>query len=86
MDNDNQKQIFIFRSTASNHLHAFADDRDGSKLPAQFQPWDTIGVVAPGRPFPYNLPRATVEAAIERCGFQLWRKSNENSRNPSPSL
>jgi len=77
MDNDNGMRIFIFQSGTSDGLHAFADDRDGLKLPAQFRPWTAIGVVAPDRSPPYNMPRDVIEAAIGREGFQLWRKKRK---------
>ena len=66
-------RIFIFKSDANPDLHAFSDDQDSSKLPAQFRPWYAIGVIRPESAPPHNLSRDVIEASIAKTGFQLWR-------------
>lgn len=66
-------QIYIFKSDANNGLCAFAADVTGSKLPDQFRPWHAVGVIGSDKDPPYRLPRDEIEAAIDACGFQLWR-------------
>jgi hypothetical protein len=66
-------RIYIFKSETTKDLRAFAADEGGSKLPESHAPWTVTGVVpAKARP-PHNLPRETIEEAIETDGFQLWR-------------
>jgi len=71
-------RIFIFKSEAKPGLRAFGGDLAGSQLPAQFRPWRAIGAVAPDRDPPHNLPRNTIETAINDRGFQLWRMSKKD--------
>ena len=66
-------RIFIFKSEASPELRAFGGDLVGSGLPPQFRPWRAVGAIAPDGEFPYKLSRASVETAINDCGYQLWR-------------
>jgi hypothetical protein len=66
-------RLYIFKSDANTQLRAFAEDVAGSKLPDQFRPWHAIGVVAPDKDPPHNLPRDEIEQAIGAHGFQLWR-------------
>jgi hypothetical protein len=65
--------IFMFKSQTANGLRAFAGDSVGSKLPAHHGPWQSLGVFRPMKDLPHKMPRAAVEKAIERQGFQLWR-------------
>jgi len=65
--------IHTFTSTNGSGLGAFAGDADGSRLPERHGPWKHTSSVAAGRKLPHGLDRATVEAAIETQGFQLWR-------------
>jgi len=66
-------RIYIFKSKTSEGLCAFVGDAEGSKLPAQFAPWHSDGVIdASGTP-PHNLSRIRIESAIRLTGFQLWR-------------
>jgi hypothetical protein len=69
----NAMRIFIFKSQANSKLRAFAGDPGGRTLPAQFAPWHAVGVVAEGRDPPYKFSRGTIEQAIEKNGFQLFR-------------
>jgi hypothetical protein len=66
-------RLYLFRSDANMELRAFAADLTGSKLPAQFRPWHAVGAVAAGNSPPYQLDRKTIEQAISKQGFQLWR-------------
>ncbi len=66
-------RLYIFKSGATKNLRAFAGDESGTKLPDTHAPWTVTGVVAAGATPPHNLPRATIEEAIETEGFQLWR-------------
>jgi hypothetical protein len=65
--------IYIFKSETNEALHAFAGDLEGSKLPAQFAPWQQTGTVRPGEAPPHNFSRFRIESAIKLDGFQLWR-------------
>jgi len=64
----------MFKSEVQSGLRAFAGDPAGSKLPTQFAPWHVVGVVAPDKDPPHQLPRPDIEKAIEGSGFQLWRR------------
>ena len=77
-DRNNSMRIFIFKSEANPDLGAFGGDLAGLQLPSQFQPWHAIGVVAPGHDPPYKLSRDVIEAAINACGFQLFRLSKRH--------
>lgn len=66
-------RIYIFKSDAKTGLQAFASDLVGSRLPDQLGPWSAVGVVAPEKDPPHNLPRAQIEQALDDQGFQLWR-------------
>jgi hypothetical protein len=72
-------RIFIFKSEASPDLRAFGGDLVGSRLPNQFSPWHAIGAIAPDREPPYKLSRQVIEAAINDCGYQLWRLSKKTA-------
>jgi hypothetical protein len=65
--------IFIFKSETNDALYAFAGDREGSKLPVQFAPWQQAGTVRLSAPPPHNFSRFRIESAIKLHGFQLWR-------------
>ena len=65
--------IYIFKSATNDALYAFAGDLEGSKLPAQFAPWQQSGAVDSGDPPPHNFSRFRIESAIKLRGFQLWR-------------
>jgi len=66
-------RIFIFKSEANPGLGAFSGDLAGLQLPSQFKPWRAVGAVAPDRDPPYKFSRNAIEAAINECGFQLFR-------------
>jgi len=66
-------RIFIFKTDKNPELRAFSDDPGGHKLPEQFRPWHTIGVIRPDSVPPHNLRRDVIEASIAKIGFQLWR-------------
>jgi hypothetical protein len=70
-------RIYIFKSESKTGLRAFTGDVSGSKLPDQFRPWHAIGVIAPEKSPPYELPRDQIESAINDRGFQLWRKKSK---------
>jgi hypothetical protein len=70
-------RIFIFRSEANPDLGAFSGDPAGRQLPSRFKPWRAVGAVAPGRDPPHKLSRDMIEAAINACGFQLFRLSKK---------
>jgi hypothetical protein len=65
--------IYIFKSETNEALFAFAGDLEGSKLPAQFAPWQQAGIVRSGDSPPHNFSRFRIESAIKLHGFQLWR-------------
>jgi hypothetical protein len=67
-------RLYVFKSDARAGLRAFAGDLAGSQLPNQFRPWHVVGVIAPDKDPPHDLPRADIEKAISSQGFQLWRK------------
>jgi hypothetical protein len=66
-------RLYIFKSETTKNLRAFAGEEGGTKLPDSHAPWKVTGVVAAGATPPHNLPRDTIEEAIETDGFQLWR-------------
>jgi hypothetical protein len=72
-------RIFIFKSESRPELRAFGGDLAGLKLPSQFRPWHAVGAVAPDREPPYNLSRQLIEAAINDCGYQLWRMRKKSA-------
>jgi hypothetical protein len=72
-------RIFIFKSEANPDLRAFGADLAGSRLPSQFRPWHAIGAIAPDREPPHNLSRGAIEAAINDCGYQLWRLTKKTA-------
>ena len=71
-------RIFIFKSDASSDLRAFGGDLAGTQLPSQFKPWHAVGAVAPDQAPPYKLSRETIETAISKQGFQLFRLSKKD--------
>jgi hypothetical protein len=73
-------RLFIFKSEASPDLRAFGGDLVGSRLPQQFSPWRAIGAVAPDNDPPHKLSRDVIEAAINDCGFQLWRSTKKDAQ------
>jgi hypothetical protein len=66
-------RFYIFKSETTRDLRAFASDEIGSSLPGNHAPWTVTGVVSAKAPPPHNLSRETIERAIEKEGFQLWR-------------
>jgi hypothetical protein len=36
-------------------------------------PWTVTGIIGPASPPPHNISRLTIEEAIGKQGFQLWR-------------
>jgi hypothetical protein len=66
-------RIYIFKSEANDSLCAFAGDVEGSKLPAQFAPWQSDGVIEVSGTPPHSFSRIKIESAIRLNGFQLWR-------------
>jgi hypothetical protein len=65
--------IYMFTSEASPHLHAFAGDPTGSKLPESHAPWSAAGSLRSDQHPPHQFSRARIEEAIKLVGFQLWR-------------
>jgi hypothetical protein len=76
-------RIFVFKSEANPHLRAFAGDLAGNQLPKQLGPWSATGAIAPDGNPPHNLSRDVIEAAIEKQGFQLWRRTKRDQSNPT---
>jgi hypothetical protein len=74
-------RIYIFKSQTKKGLCAFADDLVGGKLPRAHGPWTAVGVVGPKKNPPHNLPRDSIEKALNVDGFQLWRM-----KAPSPKM
>ncbi len=77
--------IYIFKSETNAALHAFAGDAEGSKLPAQFAPWQPAGSIRAGEPPPHNFSRFKIESAIKLQGFQLWRMKPESTKQSPAS-
>ena len=65
-------RLYMFTSEV-NDLSAFSGDAEGTKLPAQFAPWEPAGFVENGAQPPHNFSRFKIEAALKLVGFQLWR-------------
>lgn len=65
-------RLYMFTSEA-NGLSAFCGDAEGTKLPAQFEPWTPDGFVENGAQPPHHFSRFKIEAALKLVGFQLWR-------------
>ncbi|MDF2998726.1 MAG: hypothetical protein K0R27_4363 [Xanthobacteraceae bacterium] len=63
--------IYTFESETREGLFAFASDATGSHLPERHGPWRATGG-SEARLTRVN--RAAVEKAVEKDGFQLWRK------------
>jgi len=76
--------LYMFTSRTKPDLRAFAGESSGGRLPEKYAPWDATGVVRPERAPPHGFSRATIEAAIDAQGFQLWR-SGQASTAKSPS-
>lgn len=70
-------RMYIFKSETTKDLRAFAGDVGGTKLPDNHAPWTVIGIVTEHAAPPHNLSRDTIEKAIGRDGFQLWRLSKK---------
>jgi hypothetical protein len=79
-------RIYIFKSEANGALCAFAGDADGSKLPTQFAPWHSEGVIEASERPPHNFSRIRIEGAIRVNGFQLWRMKQPAAIDRSPSI
>jgi hypothetical protein len=69
----NAMRIYVFKSSSTARLRAFAGDPDINNLPRQHGPWVVTGVIAPGATPPHNFSREAIEKAITASGFQLWR-------------
>jgi hypothetical protein len=67
-------RLYIFKSETRRDLQAFAGEPGGDKLPKHHGPWTGTGIVTDERAPPFNLSRETVENAIAKDGFQLWRR------------
>jgi hypothetical protein len=65
-------RLYIFKSESMD-ISAFAEDREGSRLPEKFKPWTADGIVEAGKAPPRNLSRTEIESAVKAVGFQLWR-------------
>ncbi|CEJ09922.1 hypothetical protein [Phreatobacter sp. AB_2022a] len=66
--------LFMFQSSTSDDIGAFALDRTGATLPKKFGPWTRTGEILPDRSPPHGLKRAAIEAGVAQSGFQLWRR------------
>ena len=66
-------RIYVFKSSSTARLRAFAGDPDVNNLPRQHGPWVITGAIAPGATPPHNFSREAIEKAITASGFQLWR-------------
>ena len=66
-------RFFIFKSQPRSELRAFAADPAGEQLPSKFAPWHAVGVVRADKDPPHNFSRQTIEQAITKEGFQLFR-------------
>jgi hypothetical protein len=66
-------KIYIFKSDASEGLRAFAADEGGTKLPSQFAPWRSDGLIEVSARPPHGFSRFKIESALKLNGFQLWR-------------
>ena len=66
-------RIYVFRSSSTARLRAFAGDPDINNLPRQHGPWVITGAIAPGATPPHNFSREAIEKAITASGFALWR-------------
>ena len=66
-------RIYIFKSETRKHLRAFAADPRGSKLPDHHGPWTATGIIGPSSAPPHKMSRETIEKAIAKEGFQMWR-------------
>jgi hypothetical protein len=71
-------RMYIFKSETTKDLRAFAGDVGGTKLPENHAPWTVIGIVTEQAAPPHKLSRDTIEKAIGRDGFQLWRLSKKS--------
>jgi hypothetical protein len=78
-------RIYVFKSEANEGLCAFAGDAEGNKLPAQFAPWQSEGVIEVSGTPPHNFSRIKIESAIRLNGFQLWRIKQPVAADRSPS-
>ena len=75
-------RIYVFKSETTAWLRAFAGGPDADNLPRQHGPWTATGTISPDGTPPYNLPRDTIEKAINAEGFQLWRlRTKKGTRN-----
>ena len=65
--------IYRFASNVLPGLFAFAGDRNGTKLPPKYAPWDRTGRILDSQDLPYKIDRGSIEQAIAEQGYQLWR-------------
>jgi hypothetical protein len=66
-------RMYIFKSQTNTQLQAFAGDEIGSMLPKNHGPWKVTGIVGATSAPPHKISRVTIEDAIAKQGFQLWR-------------
>jgi hypothetical protein len=66
------RTYYVFRSTNSPDLRAFADDPEGSQLPADQGPWTLVREIQPDDEWDLDVSRAIVAAGILENGFLLW--------------
>lgn len=71
-------KFYIFKSETQRNLRAFAGDIEGASLPATVGPWSATGIVPADKNPPHGLSRGTIEQAITRSGYQLWRMKTPN--------
>lgn len=77
-------RIFMFASRVKPELRAFVGESTGQRLPQKYAPWDATGVVRPEKAPPHGFSRATIEAAIDSQGYQLWRTGTAKAAKPHP--
>jgi hypothetical protein len=65
--------IYRFASNVLPGLFAFAGDRNGTKLPPKYAPWDRTGRIQQHESLPHKIDRGSIEQAISEQGYQLWR-------------
>jgi hypothetical protein len=65
--------IYRFASNVLPGLFAFAGDRNGTKLPPKYGPWDRTGRIQQHEDLPHKIDRGSIEQAIAEQGYQLWR-------------
>ena len=74
MASSSRMTLFMFTSSSSKELNAFAATSSGVALPEKFAPWQLTGKVLPDRAPPHGFSRVAIEKSIGSTGFQLWRR------------